>query len=129
MTKDPVFVFGSNESGIHGGGAAAFAYKKRGARWGLSYGHFGDSFAIPTKAQHITHTLGLDQINKYVQGFLAYALGHPELQFQVTAIGCGLAGLSHKDIAPMFKDAPGNCLFDNLWHPHLGDRHQYWGTF
>jgi len=124
-----IFVFGSNESGIHGGGAAHFAYKKKGARWGFSYGHMGDSFAIPTKSQGIKHTLSHMQILGYVQGFIAYAQGHPELTFQVTCIGCGLAGLKHENIAPMFANAPDNCLFDSAWEPWLGTKKCYWGTF
>ena len=124
-----IFVFGSNESGIHGGGAAAFAYKKKGARWGFSYGHMGESFAIPTKSQNIAGTLSHMQILGYVQGFLAYAQGHPELTFQVTCIGCGLAGLKHENIAPMFANAPDNCLFDQAWKPWLGTKKSYWGTF
>lgn len=127
MTK-PVFVFGSNESGIHGAGAAKFAYEKKGARWGKSYGHYGDSFAIPTKDEYI-ETMPLDRIQEYVQGFLAYARGHRKVKFQVTAIGCGLAGYKHEDIAPMFRMAPSNCSFDTQWEPWLGKDHNYWGTF
>lgn len=123
-----VFVFGSNESGIHGAGAAKYAYEKKGARWGKCYGHHGDSFAIPTKDEYI-ETMPLERIQQYVEGFLAYAKGHRKLDFQVTCIGCGLAGLKHKDIAPMFKNAPKNCHFDELWRPYLGDDHEYWGTF
>lgn len=140
-----IFVFGSNEGGIHGGGAARFAYKERGARWGLSYGHFGQSFAIPTKgfkmirnhegrnseSMVVGDTLPLGRIEDYVRGFLAYALGHPELTFQVTCIGCGLAGLKHSDVAPMFKGATKNCHFDLKWAVWLGDAEQtiynYWG--
>ncbi len=123
-----IFVFGSNESGIHGAGAAKFAYEKKGARFGKCYGHHGDSFAIPTKDEFI-ETMPLERIQQYVEGFLAYAAGHRKLEFQVTCIGCGLAGLKHKDIAPMFKNAPKNCYFDELWRPYLGDSHNYWGTF
>lgn len=138
-----IFVFGSNEGGIHGGGAAAYAYKNRGARWGFSYGHMGDTFAIPTKGfivsgdrRLVGDTLSLPQIDAYVQGFLAYAHGHPELQFQVTCIGCGLAGLNHEDVAPMFslrlgrdpRFIPENLWFDEKWRPylqHLTDK--FWG--
>lgn len=127
--KQLVFVFGSNEAGIHGGGAARFAYEKRGARMRFSYGHNGNSFAIPTKDQTIQHALPLSRISGYVLGFLAYAQGHPELQFQVTAIGCGLAGLTNEEIAPMFFGAPDNCLFDTVWQPLLGANHNFWGTF
>ncbi|WAK44997.1 Macro domain_Poa1p family containing protein [Erwinia phage Fifi067] len=124
-----VFVFGSNEGGIHGAGAAKEAYKKHGARYGSSYGHFGQSFAIPTKDKNIEYTLPLATIEAYVKGFLAYAAGRKKLTFTVTRIGCGLAGLKDKDIAPMFKDAPSNCQFDEAWRPFLGDDVTYWGTF
>lgn len=123
-----VFVFGSNEAGVHGAGAAAHAYAKKGARWGRSYGHCGDSFAIPTKDEYI-ETMPLSRIKQYVDGFLAYAAGHRKLRFQVTAIGCGLAGYKHSDIAPMFKGATINCEFDEAWRPFLGDDYKYWGTF
>ena len=123
-----IFVFGSNESGVHGAGAAATAYKSKGARWGKSYGHHGDSFAIPTKDEYI-ETMPIERVAQYVQGFLAYAKGHRKLKFQITAIGCGLAGFTHQEIAPLFKDAPANCFFDELWRPILGDKHNYWGTF
>ena len=123
-----ILVFGSNEGGIHGAGAAAFAYKKRGARWGFSYGHMGDSFAIPTKDDQI-QTMPLSRIEDYVKGFLAFARGHPKLTFKVTQIGCGLAGLKPADIAPMFKLAPKNCKFDKAWKPWLGEDFAYWGTF
>lgn len=137
ITNQMVFVFGSNEGGIHGAGAAHYAYAKRGARWGHSYGHIGESFAIPTKGVLFEPKLGkflvgatlpLEHIQKYVTGFLAYAQGHPELQFQVTCIGCGLAGLNHEDVAPMFNDAPDNCWFDNKWFNHTGIRgDRIWG--
>ncbi len=138
-TSKMCFTFGSNEGGIHGAGAARYAYVKRGAQWGTSYGHTGETFAIPTKSCTITgepgqpnryrvgNTLSLEKIQMYVQGFLAYAAGHPELQFQVTCIGCGLAGLKHEDIAPMFKSATSNCWFDNKWLPWLGPTRSYWG--
>lgn len=134
--KKPIFVFGSNEGGIHGAGAALFAYQKKGARFGKGFGHYGNSYAIPTKGvltigdkQMIGDTLPLLRITQYVAGFLAYAHGHPDLEFQVTRIGCGLAGLTDEEVAPMFKDAPSNCQFDEKWRELLGDDHNYWGTF
>jgi hypothetical protein len=123
-----ILVFGSNERGAHGKGAALVAYKKHGARYGMSYGHYGNSFAIPTKDQNLK-TLELGDINDYVRGFLAYAWGHPELTFQVTRIGCGLAGYQDADIAPMFQHAPQNCQFDQAWEPFLGGEYRYWGTY
>lgn len=119
-----IFCFGSNEAGIHGAGAALFAYQKRGARYGFGYGHSGDSFAIPTKNEDI-RTLPLDIINAYVCGFLAYATGKRKLKFMVTRIGCGLAGYTDADIAPMFIGAPLNCIFDEKWRKYLGDSYDY----
>ena len=128
-----IFVFGSNTGGCHRGGAAHHAYKKHGARWGEGVGHFGDSYAIPTKLGHKEHgvgkTLPLEVIKGFVEGFIAYAMVHPELTFQVTCIGCGLAGLKHEDVAPMFQNAPGNCYFDTLWKPYLPEGVEFWGTF
>jgi hypothetical protein len=118
------FVFGSNEAGIHGAGAAQHAYKKCGARYGKGYGHEGDSFAIPTKNEDI-RTLPLDIINAYVAGFLAFATGRRKMKFMVTRIGCGLAGYTDAQIAPMFVGAPLNCIFDEKWKPYLGDTYEY----
>jgi hypothetical protein len=123
-----IFVFGSNLAGIHGAGAAKYARSCKGAVQGVGEGLQGASYALPTKDKYI-RTLSLEEINKHVGVFLACADNHPGLEFQVTCVGCGLAGLEHKDIAPMFKNAPANCFFDTLWEPWLGDDVQYWGTF
>lgn len=123
-----IFVFGSNESGFHGAGAAAYALRHKGAVMREAFGLQGQSFAIPTKDKAIKHTLSLPTIKAYVDEFIEEAKMHPELNFQVTRIGCGLAGLKDEDMAPMFKDAPSNCWFDTAWEPWLGDRN-YWGHF
>ena len=47
--------------------------------------------------------------------FLAYARAHPELTFEVTRVGCGLAGYTDADIAPLFKGAPSNCTLPDGW--------------
>ena len=112
-----IFVFGSNEAGRHGAGAAKAA-KKHGAIYGQGRGRQGDSYAIPTKDKHLEtrplHAIALD-----VQIFIQYANEHPELTFEVTRIGCGLAGYKYSDIAPMFKDAPSNCNLPEGWRfPH-----------
>lgn len=48
-------------------------------------------------------TLGKTKINKYVQEFIEYAKENRDKVFLVTEIGCGLAGYSPEDIAPMFE--------------------------
>lgn len=140
-TSNMIFVFGSNTGGIHGAGAARFAYENRGAKIGVGYGMAGQSFAIPTKGVHrqkrrgesrvtVGDTLPLLTIQRYVEDFLRQARKSPEIQFQVTCIGCGLAGLRHEDVAPMFaNDDIDNLWFDELWRPILGDGYRYWGSF
>lgn len=129
-TSKMIFVFGSNLKGIHGAGAARFAQQNKGAVIGKGEGHWGQSYAIPTK-DYFIHTLRLSVIESHVKMFMRYAgdPDYPGLQYQVTAIGCGLAGLSNELMAPMFINAPANCYFDHAWKPWLGDNHKYWGTF
>jgi len=104
LKENEIFVFGSNESGIHGAGAALQAMKDFGAVYGVGFGPQGKTFAIPTKDWEID-TLPLDYIEPYVDGFLTYSATKPDLVFLVTEIGCGLAGYIPEDIAPMFKFA------------------------
>src|SRR5690349_9268275 len=109
-----IFVFGSNEAGRHGKGAALDARRHYGAEYGVGFGRTGDAWAIPTKDAEL-RTLPLERIEHYVRQFLAYAEQHPELMFKVTAIGTGLAGYRHEDIAPMFARAPTNCRLPDEW--------------
>ncbi len=109
-----VFVFGSNLKGIHGAGAAKDAFDRYGAVWGKGEGHYGRSYALPTKDFFI-QTLALNRVKEYVDTFIAYAKFNSELNFFVTKVGCGLAGYSDKDIAPMFIDAPDNCELPEGW--------------
>ena len=48
LQPNEIFVFGSNLSGMHGGGAARLAYQKFGAIWGQGVGLQGQSYGIPT---------------------------------------------------------------------------------
>ena len=96
-----IFVFGSNLSGMHGGGAALVAYRKFGAVWGQGVGLQGKSYGIPTMQG------GVETIIPYVNDFIDFARQHPELVFLVTRIGCGIAGCSDEEIAPLFKSAAG----------------------
>ena len=99
LEENEIFVFGSNLEGMHGGGAARIAYEKFGAIWGQGVGLQGQSYGIPTMHG------GVDVIKPYVDEFINYAKSHPELKFLVTRIGCGLAGFSDEEMAPLFKDA------------------------
>lgn len=106
--KRHIFVFGSNLAGRHGKGAALEALHRYGAIYGLGSGPQGYSYAIPTKDQNL-NTLPLEIIKLYVDQFLTYARKNPDETFKVTAIGCGLAGYSPQDVAPLFATYPMNC--------------------
>ena len=118
LVTNDVFVFGSNLAGVHGAGAAKFAYEYRGAIWGQGVGMQGISYAIPTKDEHI-ETLPLDRIRPYVERFLEFAGDNLGMRFQVTRIGCGLAGYTDEQIAPMFHNAPPNCSLPPEWNEVL----------
>lgn len=116
-----IFVFGSNLSGIHGAGAARAAAQWYGAKNGTGIGLTGDAYAIPTKDQRI-QTMSLDVIVHYIRGFNDFAKARPDLQFFLTRIGCGLAGYTDKDIAPLFEIALDNVDYPEQWAPFLKDK-------
>jgi hypothetical protein len=100
LEPNQIFVYGANEKGVHGAGAARLAL-----RWGAKmgqYGLVGQTYGIPTKDKKI-QTLPLDKIQVHVHDFLALAFSHQEYEFLLTKIGCGLALYQPKDIAPLFK--------------------------
>lgn len=118
-----VFVFESNLAGRHGAGAALEASEHFGARRGEAMGYQGlppkHCFAIPTKNEKIA-TLSVDEIRPHVESFLDFASRHPEHQFFVTRVGCGLAGHKDAEIAPLFRQAPLlRCSFPATWRQHL----------
>jgi len=99
LRHNEIFVFGSNLAGAHGGGAALLAFRKFGAVWGQGVGLQGQSYGIPTMHG------GVEAIRPYVDEFIAFAKQHPELTFLVTKIGCGIAGFTVAEIAPLFAPA------------------------
>lgn len=102
-------VFGSNLAGHHFGGSAREAFASHGAVWGCGTGPQGASYAIPTLDEYLV-PLSLDRISIHVNNFLAYAEANAGITFKIVAIGCGVAGFKPEQIAPMFKDAPSNCV-------------------
>ena len=122
-----IFVFGSNEQGIHGGGAAKVARDQYGAILHQGFGPQGNSFGIPTCHVPVGRPgwkIPFSKVQFYISCFLIYAdqvaAVDREETFQVTQIGCGFAGWTKEQIAPLFALAPGNCLFDTDWHSILG---------
>ena len=112
LEENEIFVFGSNEAGRHGKGAALLAMKW-GAIKGIGSGIQGQTYGIPTKNNKIK-TLSVNKIKKYVDNFIEYAKQNKNFKFYVTEIGCGLAGYQPKDIVPLFKRAIN---LDNIYLP------------
>ena len=112
LNKGEIFVFGSNLAGHHSGGAAKQALKW-GAQMGVASGPMGNTYAIPT-----VKVTGFDAIERYVSQFIKYVEGNDHITFYVTAIGCGSAGFTPEQIAPLFKDLVEESnvyLPENFW--------------
>lgn len=107
LAPNEIFVFGSNLQGEHRGGAAWIANTDFRAEWGVGVGRTGQCYAIPTMHG------GVDEIRPYVDDFIKYAEENPDLVFLVTRIGCGIAGFTDEQMAPLFakaKDLPNVAL-------------------
>lgn len=118
LKDNEIFTFGANLKGIHGKGAAKQAITW-GAIWRQSEGLQGKTYAIPTKDKSI-RTLPIQEIKPYVNRFIEFAKNNTDKIFLVTPIGCGLAGLNPKDVAPLFKDAK---YINNIHLPEVFWKH------
>jgi hypothetical protein len=118
LEQGHIFVFGSNLSGRHGKGAAKTALGW-GANWGQAAGLQGRTYGIPTKDASIRRTLTIEEIKPFVDDFIDFAKIRKDLIFLVTEVGCGLAGLKPKDVAPLFikaVDVENIHLPEKFWH-------------
>lgn len=59
----------------------------------------GKCYAIPTMHG------GVKAIKPYVDEFVDFARSHTEMKFLVTRVGCGIAGFTDEEMAPLFKGA------------------------
>ncbi|MBO7490178.1 MAG: hypothetical protein J6T88_07880 [Bacteroidales bacterium] len=109
LNDNEIFVFGSNVQGMHGGGAAWYAHKNFGAEWGVGEGLTGRTYALPTME-------GKASLAHAVKNFISCARQHTELTFLVTAVGCGIAGYSPSEVAPLFKEAEA---LNNVFLPQV----------
>lgn len=109
LAEGEVFVFEANSGGAHTEGTALLAEEKFGALDGHGVGHYGRSYAIPTVDLN-DKPMTAEAISRHIDNFLAFARSRPDLTFKVTPIGCGLAGYSAKEMAPLFwkGDIPAN---------------------
>lgn len=118
------FVFGSNTGGMHGKGAAKYAKDRLEAVQGVGEGITGHCYALPT----VIYTPGvglskmpLSQIDTHIETFIEYAKSNPNQKFQLTQVGCGLAGYSIDEIVPMFtsRGIPNNVFLSYTWDKYI----------
>lgn len=112
LEPNQIFVFGSNQHGHHAGGAAKFALDNFGAEWGKGVGMQGQSYAINTMESLLRTRMA-------VNAFILFARTRKDLEFLVTEIGCGIAGYTVSQIAPLFADCPENVLLPQSFIDHL----------
>lgn len=115
LNRNDVVLIGTNESGIHGAGIADHAYKNWGAVMGQGFGAMGQCFGLPTKDWEIV-SLDPHIINQYVQRYIVWTQlrQNKKRTHYVTQVGCGLAGFTPEEIAPMFAE----CIdMKNIWLP------------
>ena len=97
LAEGEIFVFGSNIQGNFG------------AEWGVGEGLTGRTYALPTME-------GKASLTHAVKNFTACAKKHPKLTFLVTAVGCGIAGYSPLEVAPLFAEA---ATLENVYLPQV----------
>lgn len=104
-----VVVFGSNLQGIMGAGMAKQALAW-GAVPGQGLGRAGQTWALPTK-ETPWETLPLPRIAIYVQELWQDVkrarIVEPDTVFLIPLVGCGLAGHTPEQIAPLFREFVG----------------------
>ena len=109
LADNQIFVFGSNLAGKHNGGGAKMALEKFGAIYGEGVGFQGQSYAIPTLDANFQR-IDLTEIRFYIDMFFQFAYNHPQYEFLVTKIGCGIAGYAVSEIAPLLLNPFRNII-------------------
>ena len=105
LEEGQVFVFGSNLTGCHAGGASLTAMQRFGAVWGQAEGPQGHCYAIPVDIRGEEVGSASSYLKRHIDRFLEYAKEHQESAFLVPRIGCGAAGFDEEFMASFFKDA------------------------
>lgn len=118
LNQDEVFVFGSNEEGYHGGGAAHTAHRQFGAQWGVGEGLTGRCYAFPTLAgpsEGGLRKLAHEKLEQYRDNFFLVAEENRDKTFYLTKVGCGLAGYEEDYMKSFFTNSPGNIIKPEGW--------------
>ena len=101
-----IFVFGSNLSGFHLGGAARQAYEDFGAEWGVGEGLSGQTYCFPTLDEDMQQ-LPIERLELARDRLYECARQNPDKIFLLTKVGRGIAGYG-EEITNLFTNLPEN---------------------
>jgi hypothetical protein len=130
--KDTIFVFGSNQDGIHGAGSAKVAVRLFGAKYGQGEGLQGDAYGLPTTIlKHnsfgwvpYNRLMSLSEITEHIKKMYQCAMEHPDKKFKIAYRNQPnektLCGYSGAELMSCFKSAcngeyPDNIYFSEEW--------------
>jgi hypothetical protein len=108
LAIDEYIVVGTNYEGRHAGGAALYAKKHFGLIEGCGEGLSGQTYALPTMA-------GLEHLRSAALDFIDFSKFNPDKTFYLTRVGCGIAGHSDEEVAPLFNGTPDNVIKPKGW--------------
>jgi hypothetical protein len=108
LEPNEYIVVGTNYAGKHAGGAATYAHEHFGLQWGCGEGLSGQTYALPTMS-------GLEDLRSAALDFMEFAKFNPDKTFYLTRVGCGIAGHTDMEVAPLFKETPNNVIKPAGW--------------
>lgn len=126
--KDCVLVFECYHGGKHSKRMALTAKKWFGASPRISSGRCKQSYAIPV-VYYDRSIRPLEDIANSVQWFISHAKDKLDDTFLVTRVGTDVPDYRDTDIAPMFKDAPPNCILPKCWNIPTCHSHEVYQIF
>ena len=118
LEPNQIFVFGSNLTGNHTGGAAAQAVLF-GAEHGIGEGMTGQCYAFPTLTESMEQVSD-DALIASRDRLFATCAKNKDKQFLMTKVGCGIAGFSEEKMKKLFVyDTPTNLVLPDGWNRRL----------
>lgn len=115
LKPNQIFVFGSNLSGWHSGGAALQAKRRFGAKQGRGEGMTGKCYAFPTLGIGMGKRTDRGLLTS-VRRFYVVVRANPDKEFLLTKVGCGIAGYDEAYMKSLFRSAPANVVKPDDWY-------------
>lgn len=114
LKENQIFVFGSNLTGKHAGGAALQAKEQFGAVEGIGEGLWGQSYAYPTLGEQL-EKLSRRRLRLSTYRLYCYCYKNKDKEFLLTKVGCGIAGYSEERMKSLFRNNPPNLILPEDW--------------